>query len=161
MGGLESGPGQLATSPLLLTAQEAAEVLRVGRTTIYALMKAGDLHTVHSGRSCRISRVPDLPRGARALRPPPGSPEPAPPRSNARKRTTGPARTLRAGLATAGRRANPQVGHPSQIPSTVSRMTPRVRPERRPADEHGRMGRRGWNAPGSRPAANSDPRGAR
>jgi predicted DNA-binding transcriptional regulator AlpA len=49
MGGLERGRGQLATSPLWLTAEEAAEVLRVGRTTIYALMKAGELRPVHIG----------------------------------------------------------------------------------------------------------------
>ena len=104
MGGLESGPGELATTPLLLTAEEAADVLRVGRTTIYALMKAGDRHTVHIGRSCRISRA-ELERYVR-----PWEPQPAPPRSNARKRTTGPARTLRAGLAPAGRRVNPQGG---------------------------------------------------
>ena len=42
---------------LLLTPEEAARVLRVGRTTIYALMKGGDLHAVHIGRSCRLSRA--------------------------------------------------------------------------------------------------------
>ena len=42
---------------LLLTPEEAAQVLRLGRTTIYALMKAGDLRRVHIGRSCRISRA--------------------------------------------------------------------------------------------------------
>lgn len=47
----------VSTDPLLLTPEEAATVLRVGRTTIYALMKAGDLCPVHIGRSCRISRA--------------------------------------------------------------------------------------------------------
>jgi excisionase family DNA binding protein len=47
----------LASNPLLLTPEEAATVLRVGRTTVYALMKAGDLQSVHIGRSCRISRA--------------------------------------------------------------------------------------------------------
>ena len=36
---------------------EAAQVLRIGRTTIYTLMKAGDLRPVHIGRSCRLSRA--------------------------------------------------------------------------------------------------------
>ena len=155
MGGLESGPGQLTTSPLLLTAEEAAEVLRIGRTTVNALMKASDLHTVHIGRSCRISRT-ELERYVRRL----GAPSRRP-RDRTRASGRPGQRTLRAGLATAIRRVNPQVGHPSQTPSAVSGMTPRVRPERRPADEQGRMGRRAWNAPGSRPGASSDPRGAR
>ncbi len=43
--------------PLLLTPEEAAEALRVGRTTVYALIKAGDLRPVHIGRSCRLSRA--------------------------------------------------------------------------------------------------------
>jgi excisionase family DNA binding protein len=83
MGGLESGRDELATTPLLLTPEEAAEVLRVGRTTIYALMTAGELRPVHIGRSCRLSRV-EIGRYVRRL----GAPEPAPPRSKARKRTT-------------------------------------------------------------------------
>ena len=56
----------LADEPLLLTPEEAASVLRVGRTTVYALMKSGDLHAVHIGRSCRLSRA-DLERYATAL----------------------------------------------------------------------------------------------
>ena len=47
----------LAAEPMLLTPEEAASVLRVGRTTVYALMKSGDLHAVHIGRSCRLSRA--------------------------------------------------------------------------------------------------------
>lgn len=50
---LESPPD----GPLLLTPEEAAQVLRIGRTTIYALMKAGDLRPVHIGRSCRLARA--------------------------------------------------------------------------------------------------------
>jgi excisionase family DNA binding protein len=47
----------LAGSPLLLTPEEAATALRIGRTTVYALMKVGDLRPVHIGRSCRLSRT--------------------------------------------------------------------------------------------------------
>ena len=50
-------PDLPTSDTLLLTPEEAARVLRVGRTTIYALMKAGDLRPVHIGRSCRLSRA--------------------------------------------------------------------------------------------------------
>ena len=52
--------GLRATGPnesLLLTPEEAARLLRIGRTTVYALMKAGDLRPVHIGRSCRLARA--------------------------------------------------------------------------------------------------------
>jgi excisionase family DNA binding protein len=47
---------ELCPEQLLFTVEEAAEVLRVGRTTIYALIRSGDLRPVHIGRCCRISR---------------------------------------------------------------------------------------------------------
>jgi excisionase family DNA binding protein len=59
-----------SSDSLLLTPEEAATVLRVGRTTVYALMKAGDLRPVHIGRSCRISRA-ELERYVRHLQAPP------------------------------------------------------------------------------------------
>ncbi|MGI8677459.1 MAG: helix-turn-helix domain-containing protein [Jatrophihabitans sp.] len=42
---------------LLFTAEEAARALNVGRTTLYALIKDGQLHSVHIGRSCRLTRA--------------------------------------------------------------------------------------------------------
>lgn len=42
---------------LLLTAEEAARALHVGRTTLFALIKNGELHAVHIGRSCRLTRA--------------------------------------------------------------------------------------------------------
>jgi excisionase family DNA binding protein len=42
------------SEPLLLTAIQAARLLSVGRTTVYELVAAGDLETVHIGRSMRI-----------------------------------------------------------------------------------------------------------
>lgn len=47
---------KLSPDQLLFTTDEVAHVLSVGRTTIYMLMRAGELKPVHSGRSCRISR---------------------------------------------------------------------------------------------------------
>jgi excisionase family DNA binding protein len=66
----------VAGAPLLLTPEGAAEVLRVGRTMVYALMKAGELHSVHIGRSCRISRA-EVERYVRRLE----APGPIPPHS--------------------------------------------------------------------------------
>ena len=40
---------------LLLTTVQAGRVLGVGRTTIYQLIKTGELHAVHVGGRCRIS----------------------------------------------------------------------------------------------------------
>ena len=45
--------------PLLYTPEEAAEALRVGRSTVYELMSDGTLKFVKRGRSRRI-RVTDL-----------------------------------------------------------------------------------------------------
>ena len=50
-------PADVSSDRLLLTTDEAADVLRVGRTTVYALIKECQLRPVHIGRSCRISRA--------------------------------------------------------------------------------------------------------
>jgi excisionase family DNA binding protein len=57
---------------LLLTTDEAADVLRVGRTTVYSLIKEGQLRPVHIGRSCRISRA-ELERYVNRLDAPPAT----------------------------------------------------------------------------------------
>jgi excisionase family DNA binding protein len=64
---------ELTAEQLLLTPEEAAQVLRVGRTTLYALIKAGALRPIHIGRSCRLSRA-ELERYVDRLE----IPEPAP-----------------------------------------------------------------------------------
>jgi excisionase family DNA binding protein len=40
--------------PLLLTVRQAADLVGVGRTTMYKLMEAGELPSVHVGASRRI-----------------------------------------------------------------------------------------------------------
>lgn len=69
MGDAQRPREPVSSDPLLLTPGEAAEVLRVGRTMIYALMKAGELHAVHIGRSCRLFRA-ELERYVRCLEAP-------------------------------------------------------------------------------------------
>jgi excisionase family DNA binding protein len=66
-----------AADRLRLTPGEAATVLRLGRTTVYALIKSGDLRSVHIGRSCRISQA-ELERYVRQLQAPPSRPQPSP-----------------------------------------------------------------------------------
>ena len=39
---------------LLLTPEQAAELLHVGRTTLYGLLRDGALRAVHIGRLCRV-----------------------------------------------------------------------------------------------------------
>ncbi len=77
----------VASSPLLLTPEEAATVLRIGRTTVYALMKTGDLRPVHIGRSCRLPRA-ELERYVRCLQM--STDEFDPPRSSRRRIDTAP-----------------------------------------------------------------------
>ena len=43
-----------AMAPLLLTVNQAAAVLGIGRSTMYTLMYRGDIRPVHIGRSVRI-----------------------------------------------------------------------------------------------------------
>ena len=70
------GSGAFTKDQLLLTPEEAARALRVGRTTVYALMKIGDLRAVHIGRSCRISQA-ELDRYVRRLEASPSRPHPS------------------------------------------------------------------------------------
>ena len=63
---------------LLLTAEEAARALNIGRTTLYALIKDGQLRSVHIGRSCRLTRA-ELQRYVTRL----DSPVPKPQRKSA------------------------------------------------------------------------------
>ncbi len=67
----------LAADALLVTPEEAATVLRVGRTTVYALMKSGRLRRVHIGRSCRLTRA-ELERYVNRLESPQAGPQPPP-----------------------------------------------------------------------------------
>ncbi|WP_040337146.1 helix-turn-helix domain-containing protein [Candidatus Blastococcus massiliensis] len=70
----------MGSDRLLLTTAEAADVLGVGRTSVYALIKEGQLRPVHIGRSCRISRA-ELERYVNRLdAPPPAVPEGSGPR---------------------------------------------------------------------------------
>ena len=50
-----SSPAATTPLTLLLTAEEAAMALRVGRSKIYELMRSGELRSVKLGGSRRIS----------------------------------------------------------------------------------------------------------
>jgi len=50
-------PDLRVTAPLLLRPEEAARLLGLGRTTVFAMLAAGDLPVVRIGRSVRIPRV--------------------------------------------------------------------------------------------------------
>jgi excisionase family DNA binding protein len=67
----------MAAGRLLLTAEEAANVLRIGRTTVYALMKSGELRPVHIGRSCRIPQA-EVERYVHGLQALASRPQPSP-----------------------------------------------------------------------------------
>lgn len=43
--------------PLMLTVPEAAKILRIGRNTMYALVRANTIHSLRIGRKIRISRA--------------------------------------------------------------------------------------------------------
>lgn len=47
--------GDFTDEQLLLTTKQAARVLGVGRTTVYELMKRGELRPVHISSCCRLS----------------------------------------------------------------------------------------------------------
>ncbi|TDU89446.1 excisionase family DNA binding protein [Kribbella voronezhensis] len=44
----------LTAAPLLLTVEQAAQQLGIGRTTVFALVKSGDLESIPLGRLRRI-----------------------------------------------------------------------------------------------------------
>jgi excisionase family DNA binding protein len=54
------------TDKYLLTVEEAAELLALGRTTVYALIRSGDLNSVQVGRLRRV-RPSDLAAFAESL----------------------------------------------------------------------------------------------
>jgi excisionase family DNA binding protein len=43
--------------PLLLEVRDAAQVLGIGRSTLYELIAAGEIEVVHIGRSARVPVV--------------------------------------------------------------------------------------------------------
>ena len=47
----------LADMPAVLTVEEAAAVLRIGRTSAYDAARRGDLPTVRVGRQLRVPRL--------------------------------------------------------------------------------------------------------
>jgi excisionase family DNA binding protein len=51
----DAGPAKSVHGPvLLLSVEQAAQALGIGRSTLYELIAAGEVETVHIGRSCRV-----------------------------------------------------------------------------------------------------------
>lgn len=46
----------IADLPAVLTVEEAAELLRIGRSAAYAAVKAGDIPSIRVGRQIRVPR---------------------------------------------------------------------------------------------------------
>lgn len=46
----------LHTLPLVLTAEEAAQVLGIGRHLVYALLRSGQIRSLRIGRTFRVPR---------------------------------------------------------------------------------------------------------
>ena len=53
---LATHPSPDPAEPLLLTPEEAAELLHVGRTTVYGLMGSGELVSIRVGGARRVPR---------------------------------------------------------------------------------------------------------
>jgi excisionase family DNA binding protein len=46
--------GRGVVAPLLVSIEETARILAVGRSTVYALIGSGELETIHIGRCRRV-----------------------------------------------------------------------------------------------------------
>jgi excisionase family DNA binding protein len=64
---VEESTATLPVDPLLVTVEEAARLLRVGRTLIYEQLRRGTLQSIRVGRCRRIALV-DLERFVEHLR---------------------------------------------------------------------------------------------
>lgn len=65
--------GSNVAAPLLVTVEQAADILGLGRTTLYELTHRGELHPVHAGRALRFP-VAELERFVDALMDAPNGP---------------------------------------------------------------------------------------
>ena len=52
---VDQEPSSEAPSPLLVSATDAARVLAIGRTTLYEIVKSGDITPIHIRRCVRFS----------------------------------------------------------------------------------------------------------
>jgi excisionase family DNA binding protein len=51
---VRDGPAERAAPRLMLTVEQAAETLRIGRTTMFALVRSGEVESVRIGRLRRV-----------------------------------------------------------------------------------------------------------